>query len=336
MTAELSRAPAEGEPHLRDADLTGLDLSGVDFRHKHLENVFFGANDERVSATLTAARFRHARLDRVSFVGCELDGVDFRFATLLDCDFRYVLTRRTTFSDAEIVGCDFYRAVFDIGTLFKPARLEHVSMSTWLQGMAGLEFAHMTDALMHDMADGDYLRFLVRTKKDSPDKTPREQLDERLGSSAAVYRSLSATWSAQGAFQDAGRAYAAARDLERRAAWRSVQATGRGWRRLGALTLSKYVSGYGLKLGRVVATIGLLWLVPGLVYWLAGAVQEGSRDAGFLDTLLFSLGQLTSSAPGRLDASTALVEWLGLVQILGGVTLLGLLGFVLGNSLRSS
>ena len=93
---------------------------------------------------------------------------------------------------------------------------------------------------------------------------------------------------------------------------------------------------FGESLPRVFPWIALLIAVPALGYWISGGIQlDGGGDADVWDCLLFSAGRLAASTPERLSATVA-VEWIGVAQTFLGIALLGLLGFVLGNKLRSS
>ena len=94
---------------------------------------------------------------------------------------------------------------------------------------------------------------------------------------------------------------------------------------------------FGESLPRVFPWIALLIAVPALGYWISGGIQlDGGRKAGVGHCLLFSAGRLAASTPERLSAATVAVEWIGVAQTFLGIALLGLLGFVLGNKLRSS
>jgi hypothetical protein len=159
---------------------------------------------------------------------------------------------------------------------------------------------------------------------------------ERLRRAATIYRRLSGMWSDRGEYGYAGWAYVRARRLEREA----LRPGGaHGWHRAGQwafLVLADATSGFGERVRRVAITALLLVVVPGVVYAATGAIEDGGRTTHDLgDGLLFSLGQVTTTAPDRFSAPPG-VELAGAVQTLVGIVLLGLLGFVLGNRIRSS
>jgi len=332
------RAPGEWID-VRDADLTDADLSGMRF-----ERFIFGSHGpagDPEPAVLRRTRFRGC-----TFVDCKLAHVhcirtDFRLARLEDCDLRYASFARATLANAKLAGCDFYRATFEEAVVFEDAVLERTSLSkASLGGVVDLErgtFERGTPPALVQEDPDRYAEFLQRTLSDRPGDV-REAIAGRLTEAALTYRTLSGLWTAQGCLPDAAWAYVRAKRLERASAspWhRGTPTHGLRWLRLTAADL---LCSFGESLGRVVVWIGALALLPGVGYWTAGGVEDtsGGANAGLPDSLLFSASRLTASTPERLSPATALVDWIGAAQTLFGIALIGLLGFVLGNRLRSS
>lgn len=335
LVARIARRDAAGGGEL---DLRGEDLTGADLSAMELDRVVFGRGREgRDAARLQGADLRGATLRGCSLTRCDLRDVDLRGAVLEDCDLRYVTTQRTNLGDVVMRRCDLYRASFDAGTIFSPRALEHVSLTNaWLSGMSAFNRGSLSESSLVQEDEAAYRAFLRPTAEESPESI-NERVHRRHLEAAAVYRGLSGLWASQGLLGDSGWAYARSRALERREASPLHRATPARWARWLGLVAVDVVSGYGLRIGRVAACLALLSVLPGVVYALAGGVRNDARTTHRLgDSLLFSLGQLTSSTPERLTAAHRWVEWASVVQTLLGVTLLGLLGFVLGAVIRSS
>lgn len=333
VTALLAtREPGE-ELDLRGRDLRGAVLDGL-----VLDRVTFGrGREERNPALLDGVSLRECVLSDCSLTRVDVRGADFRRASLTDCDLRYAGFSGTTFEDAVLEGCDLYRASFGPGTVLRPARLTRVSLRhAMLAEATGLRREHLdrpgTPALVQeDLAA--YSDFLERTAQDRPDAVT-EGLKGRLVEAAEIYRHLSSAWSAQGLHGDSAWAYVRSKRLERRAASPLEPHTRTSVPRWLGLGTAELLCGYGESLGRTLASIAALGLVPGAAYWAAGAVRDGADTAGLGDSLLFSLGQMTAAAPERLQATGTAVEWATTGQTFAGIALLGLTGFVLGNKIR--
>lgn len=97
--------------------------------------------------------------------------------------------------------------------------------------------------------------------------------------------------------------------------------------------MADLVCEFGQNLTRVIAALGVVTVLPGVLFAIAGGVT-GAHD--IWDTLLFSAARMTAATPGGLQPANALVEWIGVAQGFLGIALLGLFGFVLGNTLRQS
>ena len=97
--------------NFRDADLSGLDLTGVTFAHLDMSN----------------AKLRNCRFDESVFSECDLTGADFSGSSMLhttinDCQLgRASLSgcsiRISSFADNNFHGTDFSKARFETGTL---------------------------------------------------------------------------------------------------------------------------------------------------------------------------------------------------------------------------
>jgi uncharacterized protein YjbI with pentapeptide repeats len=101
---------------------------------------------------------------------------------------------------------------------------------------------------------------------------------------------------------------------------------------------------YGESVPRVAFAVAALTSIPAVAYWLLGGVREHGEQidvsahpvASLGKCMLFSLEQLTTSSTNDLKSANHWVDLIGTSQTVLGIVLLGLLGFVLGNKLRSA
>lgn len=330
--AKQARARHE-ELDLRSYDLRGLDLSKVE-----LKDVVFGRHerDGAAPAKLESASFRESSLEHCFFSHANLTNADFRGSNLSKCDFRYADFHRTTLEEATLKLCDLYRATIRQGTVMLNTTFELVSLTASLEGSTDLRFdAFKRRGGPPGLVTEDeraYRRFLKWTQEDRRESYPIDDaVKKRLVDAARTYRNLSAHWAARGQFHDAGCAYVHSRRLERRnaAPWGKHRKLPTWF----VLLIADLLCGFGERLWRIVPWIAVVAVAPAFFYAVLGGVN-GSH--GLLDDLRYSFNQLTDFTPRDLSASSHLVDFVGGVQRVLGVALLGLFGFVLGNKLRSS
>jgi len=357
---------------LRGLQLDGLDLGSKRGRErKTWTRLIFGMNDRCGAASVDRCNFEGSVLTDCLFAAMILTALDFTECELTDCDFRFATFRGVRLGSARIVGCDLYGASMESATIMGNIHFELSSLPQFGDGITGLDWSAFANpngprALVGEKADV-YQEFLARTRDERPPKERSilDAVDDRLAGAAGGYRRLSGYWAAQGQFRDANCAYTRSRRLERRASspWfaisRRIHHEGRfseprAQRRAGradwslrkrfqsrdmrpvawiGLWIADGTSRFGQSLTRVSATLLAVALIPGVAY----AVWNGVSGAHTVfDDLLFSVSRLTAATPTGLKPTTKLVEWAGTVQSLVGIALVGLFGYVLGNSLRQS
>lgn len=337
---ELDALVAMAEQRGVGLDLTGLDLTSLDMRRSQpWRNLVFGDNPTGSVAILRQTVFAGATLEWCWLSGCELDGSNFTGCSLADCDLRFVRFGRARLGSAIFERCDLFGASMQSGTVLSNAKFRLVSPPTIFDGVTGLRWSAFegtreVPALIAESKDY-YPLFLERTELERPGgrDTVSDAVARRLYNAANSYRLLSGHWTAQTQFADAATAYQRSRRLERRAASPFFRGPDlRPFKWIG-LWISDLVCGFGESVNRVLVTLMLVALLPGLMLFYLHGVR-GAHDLP--DDLLFSASRLTAATPAHLSPSDRLVSWLGVAQAFVGIALLGLFGFVAGNAIRRS
>ncbi|WP_043527871.1 pentapeptide repeat-containing protein [Litchfieldella xinjiangensis] len=354
LTQEAVQARVDARAPGDCVDLSGCDILDVAFGH--------GQN----ATPIEGFDFRRARLIRCSFIHTCWRDVKCQEARFEDCDMRYTDIERTSFKRASLNGCDLYRARLGPGTVFESADLNDSSLN--LPQFDGVALPRRVIAagdcpgLVQERA-ATFARYhagLARMGRgDDPARIPLH-LARRHLEAAAIYRSLSAHWASTGATRDAGWAYCRARRLETQAVrpdnvWRRRREErhqgnqeGRGQAEvtppglfLGTLrwlagSLAQWVADYGESPLRVLATSVVVMLGFALLYYMTGVTgQPGdSLWLRFSDALLFSAQAMTASL--NAEVPWRWLQWATTLEVTAGITLLGLLGFCLGNRLRNA
>jgi pentapeptide repeat protein len=233
-----------------------------------------------------------------------------------------------------------------------PQPLRWLAVSRWLGVYPG-----RPAALTQEAPTLSYYYFLRRKASDRPDYYgPVAGVRKAALQASNTYRSFAGLWSSQGQFDDSSFAYVRSKILERRqlSPWRLLRKypgehdeSRKGgedayhwWMLFSWLWLC--AAGGIAKFGEGILRVFLSFLilvivVPGVVYTISGSVVEHHHSGISLwQGILFSLFQVTSHTSQTLSGRGTWVDVLGTVQVLLGVVVIGLLGFVLGNRLRSS
>lgn len=316
----------------------------VDLRNTRLVGHRFGDRDN--TASVAALDLSGAELIECSFANTTMRGLRFQEATLTDCDLRYADIESTSFKRARLAACDLYRARLGHDTIFEGADLSSCSLNMVSFDGAVLprEAVAAKGALLQERT-AEFTRFhqglLERSRGDIEAMVPLHLARARQ-EAAAVWRNLSAHWASTGATRDSAFAYVRARTLETAAtrpdrviARRKVEAAvrpefvsdpkpARATARWLSGSLAGLVAGHGESPSRVV------WSVVAVVAVFAGIFAIGD----LANPLLFSCQSLVASAD--TSDSARWVQWAVTIETTFGIGLLGLLGFCLGNRVRSA
>jgi hypothetical protein len=349
---------------LVDLNFGGATLTNCDFINCSLSDCTFAncslSNCDFTSAWLEGCTFKKSTFDRSTFSG----------AVLLRCDlYRTVFVANNLFTHARFSLVSLNQATLS-GTLglrrsaFVAPRLgrrleRHRGSHQLRQGAAvagaRAESVEARRALPKDPLiqtnEAKYRALLEQVPAGDKAVDDDESLDGRLAEAAGVWRNLSALWTSQGASAEAGWAYVQAKRLERTDAsprrWRHQGADGRSrayryltWGRLwvtwGLLWGAGALCDFGNSLLRAVFWLPVFVLFWGLVYWRSGVVHSGRHMVSLPKALLFSLAQVANATPTPLSLHGSTGRVLASVETLLGIALLGLVGFVLGNTIRNS
>lgn len=302
-----------------------------------MRGLVFGPADGAAAAELRGADFSHCTLEDCVFTEVDLDHVSFKEATVIDCDFRYATFRRARLTGATFRRCDFYRANFRDGTELQRARFELISPPDNYEGVTGLRwetFAGEDSPALVGESRADYERFLERTEGErSEDRSIEKAMRERYVEAADAYLTLSAFWDGRGPYEDAAKAYARSKRLLRRSVSPWSRDTDTDLPRWLWLWFSDLACGFGDGLWRVALTLACVAVLPALLFWALGDVR-GCHGIG--DDLLYSVAHLTPDDAGGMAPADRGAEIIGFAQMVAGIALLGLFGFVLGNRIRRS
>ena len=339
--ADLREAVLSGA-NLRNAMLEETDLCGAVVRFAHCQGaVLEGAR--LVRADLWGTDFEEAVLSGADLQGAILTEANLRGADLRGADLRDVTLKQANLEGANLQGADLRGATFGDanlnGAILRDAQLQGAVLTH-----CRIEHLHLADA------------WLERTR------LRREQLGEAIGEEQAGeyelarrgYLALERNFNEIGDPDARSWAYRRKRRMQKREILRQAR---QAWaeRRWGAaLTacarfagdqLAEWVCDYGESVPRVLASLLTVYVFFAFLYGVTGSVvrvettpQGPARilTRRPLDLAIFSLLALTTSgtpAVGLLPRNE-FVHLLTGMQALLGISLTGLLGFVVGNRIR--
>lgn len=335
-----------------------VDGEMLDFSGLEIHGGIFGVRD-RITM-LEQVDFSGATLIECAFTNVFLRDVRFQEARLEGCDLRYAETERSSFKRARLTGCDLYRARLGSGTVFEGATICNTSLNLTTFDGVSLPRDAMSGAsyglLQEDAAEFErFHRIPTALKQAQSDPWIDVHLARRHQEASDIYRALSAHWSSSGRTRDAGWAYYHGRRLEvhasrpdrvlrRRRAEARISADEvkapdvlHGTVRWSLGSLARWVAGFGESPFRVaVSTLSVVAICAALFGFFGPAADVSTGPwSAIADSLLFSSQAMTASLDLPVDAPRW-VRWASEIETALGITLLGLLGFCLGNRLRSA
>ena len=335
---ELTTLIAKG--CLRDVDLTGCELTDIDFGKCTLEGV---SSDE---GTLTGCNFDGCTLRRVSLRKATLRNCRFRNAAISWSDFRYCEIDRATFEAARIEFCDFYRAMLGGVVIMRKALIADTSLYyTYLCEGVNIRRENLAEGRLLQEDREAYRRFLVEwntrgtgvrriVRAGQSDWDPEASLRARWADAEEIYKNLSGLWCSRGFLHDANWAYVKGRRMERRrmmADWRSTPALRRPALacRIANNLLMDLLFGYGESMRRMIFTYAALVLLFAYIFYGNASLPS------YLNAFWISLKNMAGVGSEQLDGISPLVDMLNVTQTTLGILLTGIFGFILGNKIRN-
>ncbi len=353
--------------NLSAADLFESDLRGAQFYEADLTRAMLDG------CTLDKASFRKANLSRACLDGATLHDADLYDAVLCEADLTEADLGEARLVRTQLCGVDLRWANLE-GANLRWANLRDVSLSGVgsLEGVelyeasfSGILSLRYKQLLGPNRRSKGLRRFWLRISSRLYESSIREEVTGHFAEAMDIFASL------KGYFEDAGDYEAAnwahIREKTMRKLWRTPKAfrwlypRWRGHKDYRyrpdfyewlVLEFSDKVANYGNSLLRPAFWLIVLIALFALIYWAGGmlTVTPGcsySEVSGtfralcrpttnFFDALLFSLASMSTIDISSVRPYVANVGLLTSVEALLGITLTGLLGFVLGNKLRYS
>lgn len=338
----------------READLTGVNLSHAHLRHANLTSAdlpqamfwradlrgarLFDADCQRAifeQVSLRRANLRNASLQDTNFSDSDLRGADLRDSNLQGANLSKAKLQRAMLENANLLNANL-----------EGADLQHANLyDTNLQN-SNLEDANLTGAdlrianLMNANLEGAELKDseIVGTNLQGVNWGSAGVLaalkEGDFETAAKINRSLSIWHRESGDYNAAGNHYYWEMNAQRlQALWggrKENQPTWRYFRWLRPADLFRYYyllplwifTGYGERVLRVVASVLLLIVLPGIIYFGFEAFSGGD----FVSSMYYSAASATALGYGSwVNPEPALwARIFGVFQTLMGVPLLGL------------
>ncbi len=285
--------------------------------------------------------------------GSSLWAADFRGAELDNCDFRGASLQRAKFQGANLSNA-----------LVEGADLRHAYFSETLINRKSLG----ENGILHEDAECfseftyqmEFFQQGFRGRPKSEEKF-RKRLYSRFSIGEDIYRKLKNNFEQLGFYSDASWAYKRERRMRKHSTGRQAKTAWdnlkyRNFISLSALWLSDWLvellCDYGESVYRVILWVLLLLFAigPALIYLSGGLVWDVlSRELysalpnrglqvvyGYFQGVLYMLDVLTTADYSELSPRNDLVRFVSGLMAMLGISLIGLLGFVVGNRIRNS
>ena len=322
-------------------DLSGKDLSGIKLDRWTLGRFRRGKNPKAEGlpvwqcqqtggvnlqgANLAWSVLSGADLGKACLRGADLRGAHLDGVYLIDADLRDAILWDANLNDAKLDGADLR------GANIFGANILNTSLN---RGCFG-------DSIIQESADYHLPPGIWML----PERN-------RFWQGSRIYRKLKANFDSGSSYGDASWAYRKARRMEKHlAAYRARQAwRARDWKRFVKQVVKRAsdevvekLCDYGENWVLVLFWLGVVWLSFALFYGLFGGVKRpnppgiGGTTRNLLDLLAFSLATMTTIEPVGLSASNVgIMRVLMPLEVLLGIALTGLFGFVLGNRINKA
>lgn len=356
---------------LSNADLTQIDVSGIDFSHCKLNNVIFssGSNEEK---EITSLSFFNAKLQNVFFENCTLafcnfdqDGKDgrvsiekssFKKARLMNCrfrkatiswsDFRYSEFNNGTFEEAKIDFCDFYRSNFLGVIIFRKSLISNSSLYyAYFNEGANIRRSNLLKDTIIQQNKSKYREFLSEWEIKGPSIRQNDQqqisqwnIDASVKARAAdaedIYKNLNGLWMSKGFYSDANWAYVQGRRMELRRYFAEFgEQSFSNKIQISRKIVANLLSNILFGYGESMFKMIMTYITVIIVF--AFLYFGNVSFPTWLDSLWVSLKKMVGVGSDAIEGVSAFVDILNILQTTFGVLLTGIFGFILGNKIRN-
>lgn len=358
--AEMSGAYLRGV-HLEKVILIEAHLEAANLIEAHLEKAIL---DE---AHLEGARLGKAYLEGTSLGGAHLEEADLREARLRGAYLEEAHLERACLIEARLERANLTEAHLEGANLLGAQLINATLHGTRLRDVALSNVASLRGVMLYQTYLWGVLSLRYEQFLDGHgDSIIWEETEGYFREAKDVYKSLKGYFEDAGDYEGANWAHGREQVMAKLMSaprwsrrfyprwpgkWHDESCRPSVMRWLG-LELSDKLAGFGLSLWRPLFVLAAIVLVFALLYWLSGAITSTfgcsyseliqqwrvgcAPTSNPFDALLFSLGALTSTEIGVVRPYLSHVGILMTLEVLLGIALTGLFGFVLGNKLRYS
>lgn len=332
--------------YLSDADLSGMNLRGINFSKAVLNRANLS------NAFLERANFQEASCWRTDMSGSSLWSADLRGAELDECNLRGAYLQRAKLHNAILKkafleGADLHRAYLSETLIDRDSLGKHGIIQENAESYR--EYVFQTELFQQGF----------RPPKSA--ESLEERILERFSSGESVYRRLKNNYEQLGFYTDASWAYKRERRMRKRATRQKAKVAwkNRNLREFISFSVSwlsdwsvELLCDYGESVYRIIVWLLLLLLFigPVLIYFSGGLNWDGiNREIyfslpnrvtqmlyGYFQGVLYMLDVLTTADYSELTPRNDLVRFVSGTMAILGISLIGLLGFVVGNRIRNS
>lgn len=363
--SQLRNAPLQSanleEANLQDADLAGANLRGAQLGEALLAGAMLEDADLR-QATLRYTQAPQAVLENSRLCQADLWGANLEGADLMDSDASGAIFDEANLKGANLAGVNFngarLRHVDLTGANLAGADLHQADLSRTSLDAANLRGARLQGLVLLDCTmsrvhiSGAWLD-QTRLRQGQLGDAIGEEIEGDYRTAIDGYRALQINFEALGDPDAAGWAYLKKKRMQKWAAgvqahqafrqhrWRSGLRCGFSF---VVKQLIEWLCDYGESISRVLGTMLFVYLAFVALYGLTDAVVKVQDTAHGqvrtvthrpLDLAVYSIMVMTTSGqpPGFEGRTNATYAMIGIEAMLG-ISLSGLLGFVLGNRIR--
>lgn len=366
---------------IEDVDLTDIDLKDIDFSSCVLTNVHLSKNGGKLKL-ISGINFSNAKLIDVRFENSILLNVDFSNTLLENCsfqiynkileptitkvtfaeskmnkcrfrnsiinwsDFRYGEITNTTFENAKIDFCDFYRTHFHKINIFKKAQISNSSLNYTLFEGTIIRKENIVSGIILQENKDNYRKFLVEWKENGPGirkinvkgqwepESLEMELNEMHEHAENIYRNLNGNWVSNGFLSDANWAYVKAKKKERKRLKNKLNNANsiKTKIKIRIKIIGNYFCdiafGYGESISKIIGTYVALIITFGLI------IHFLESNNSIIVSLIKSLLNMVAQTDSKITDVPLEITILNIVQSSIGILLTGIFGFIIANRIR--